>query len=189
MSSHDAPIKTGNARKTLMSRHPSPGKLTAKTLAARSRSAALNSLGVTLPAKTVAARFRSAAFNSLGVTLLETLIALAIFSSAGTAVLLGVGAAHTSSDRVKASAVAANLARNQMEYVSSLSYVPPPGTYTSIADDSSLNITLPPGFGVSAAAQTYVADDGLSGSIEKVVVTVTRDGRNILVLESLRSRP
>ncbi len=141
------------------------------------------------PAKAVADRFRSAVFNSLGMTLMEMVIALAIFSSAGAAVLLGVSAAHISSDRVNASAVAENLARNQMEYVLSQSYVAAPGSYTSIADDPDLNITIPSGFGVSAAAQTYVADDGLDGSIQKVVVTVTRDGQSILVLESLRSGP
>ena len=64
-------------------------------------------------AKTVADRFRSAISNSRGITLMETIIALAMFSSAGTAVLLGVSAAHVSSDRVKGSAVAENLARNQ----------------------------------------------------------------------------
>lgn len=140
-------------------------------------------------ARTLAGRFRSVLCNPAGLTLMETVIALAIFSSAGTAVLMGVRAAHTSSDRVKASAVAENLARNQMEYVSSLSYVAPPGTYASIADDSSLNIAIPSGFAVTAAAQIYVADDGFSGSIEKVVVTVTRDGQSILILESLRSGP
>ena len=103
--------------------------------------------------------------------------------------MLGVGAAHNSSSVVKASAVAENLARNQMEYVISQSYVAPGESYTSIADDPSLNITPPTGFVVSAAAQTYLADDGLSGSVEKVVVTVTRDGQSILVLESLRSGP
>ena len=142
-----------------------------------------------LSTKSAADRIRSAVANRLGLTLIETVIALAMFSSAGTAVLLGVGAAHTSSDRVKASAVAENLARNQMEYVLSLAYVAPPGSYASVADDVSLNLTIPSGFAVSAAAQTYVADDGFTGSIEKVVVTVTRDGQSILVLESLRSGP
>lgn len=118
---------------------------------------------------------------------METIIALAMFSSAGTAVLLGVGAAHRSSDVVDASAVAENLARNQMEYITSLPYVAPPGNYASIADDVSLNVDVPTGFAVSAAAQTYVADDGLTGVIERVVVTVTRDGQTILTLESLRS--
>ena len=140
-------------------------------------------------AKAMADRFRSAFSDSLGITLMETVIALAMFSSAGTAVLLGVGAAHTSSDRVSASAVAENLARNQMEYVLSQTYVAPPGNYASIADDLALNFSIPTGFAVAAAAQTYVAEDGYTGSIEKLVVTVTRDGRSILVLESLRSGP
>lgn len=137
----------------------------------------------------MADRFRLAISNSLGITLMEMIIALAIFSSAGTAVLLGVSAAHISSDRVKANAVAENLARNQMEYVSSLDYVAAPGNYASVADDVTLNLSIPTGFAVTAAAQTYLADDGLSGSIEKVVVTVTRDGQSILVLEALRSGP
>ena len=137
-------------------------------------------------ARTVADRFRSAVSNSLGITLMEMVIALAIFSSAGTAVLLGVSAAHVSSGHVKASAIAENLARNQMEYVFTQPYVAPPGSYTSFADDASLNITIPSGFGVSAVADTYGAYDD---SIEKVVVTVTRDGQSILILEALRSEP
>ena len=99
---------------------------------------------------------------------MEIVIALTMFSYAGTAVLLGVSAAHVSSDRVKASAVAENLARNQMEYINSLAYVAPPGNYASVANDVGLNISIPTGFAVSAAAQNYVADDGYSGSIEKI---------------------
>ena len=140
-------------------------------------------------AKAVADRSRSALSNSLGVSLMETVIALALFSSAGTAVLLGVSAAHTSSDRVSASAVAENLARNQMEYVLSQTYVAAPGNYASIANDVSLNINIPTGFVVTAAAQTYLADDGFPGAIEKVVGTVTRNGQSVLVLESLRAGP
>ncbi len=109
--------------------------------------------------------------------------------------MLGVGAAHISSDRVKASAIAENLARNQMEYVISQSYVEPGGSYTALVDHPSLNITIPSAFGVSAAAEDYVDADGnvvaddFDGSIQKVVVTVTRDGQSILVLEALRSGP
>ena len=139
--------------------------------------------------KAAAARFPSAAFNSKGITLVEMLIALAIFSSAGIAVLLGVGAAHRSSDAVNASAVAEYLARNQMEYVWTQTYVAPPGSYTSIENDPSLNIDIPSGFGVSADALKHVDDDGLTGSVEKVLVTVTRGGQSILVLETLRVGP
>jgi len=131
---------------------------------------------------------RSAFSNSQGITLMETVIALAMFSSAGTAVLLGVGAAHSSSDRVSANAMAENLARNQMEYVYTLPYLDPTASYDSIADDVGLNLSIPNGFAVSAAAEDY-ASDGYAGSIQKVIVTVTRDGQNILVLESLRSGP
>ena len=139
-------------------------------------------------ARSLADRFRSAVSDSLGITLMETIIALAIFSSAGTAVLLGVSAAHISSDRVIASAIAENLARNQMEYVFTLPYVAQPGTYDSIAEDTSLNITIPSGFAVGAVADSYMSAS-FTGSIEKVVVTVTRDEKIILVLESLRTGP
>ena len=140
-------------------------------------------------ARIAAARFRASVGNSLGITLVETLIALAIFASAGTAVVLGVGTAHKSSDVVNASAVAEYLARNQMEHVWTQPYLAPGLTYTSIVDVPSLNIDIPSGFGVSAAAQVFVADDGLPGSVEKVVVTVTRDGQSILLLETLRGGP
>jgi len=49
-------------------------------------------------------------------------------------------------------------------------------------------LSIPTGFAVSAAAKDYVSD-GYGGSIQKIVVTVTRDGQSILVLESLRSGP
>lgn len=139
--------------------------------------------------RSMATRFRFAVTNAVGITLMETVIALAMFSSAGTAVLLGVSAAHTSSDRVSASAVAENLARNQMEYVSSLDFVTAGTPYPSIADDSDINLSIPTGYAVTAATQSYVAADGYTGSIQKIVVTVTRDGTSILVLESLRSGP
>ena len=136
-------------------------------------------------ARSLADRFRSAVSNSLGTTLLETIIALAIFSSAGTAVLLGVSAAHTSSDRVKASAVAENLARNQMEYVSSLAYG---SSYATFTDDDNLNISLPSSYTVVTTTHTFLSDS-YSGSIQQVVVTVKRDGQTILTLESLRTGP
>jgi Tfp pilus assembly protein PilV len=160
------PIKAGDTRKNLMS----PYTTTIQAIANK-----------------VAGRFRSALSSSRGISLMETIIALAMFSTAGTAVLQGVGTAHMSSDRVNASAVAENLARNQMEYISSLPYVSAPGSYSSVADDPGLNITIPSGFAVSATAQPYRTDDGFSGSIQSVVVTVTRDGQSILVLESLRT--
>ncbi len=102
---------------------------------------------------------------------------------------MGVRAAHTGEDRVNSSSIGENLARNQMEYLMTLPYVSPGGTYQSIADAASPSFSIPPGYAVTAVPQIYLADDGLTGSIEKVVVTVTRDGQNVFVLESLRSGP
>lgn len=58
-----------------------------------------------------------------------------------------------------------------------------------MSDDAGLNLSIPSGFAVTAAAETHIADDGFTGNIENVVVTVTRDGQSILVIESLRKEP
>jgi len=136
--------------------------------------------------------------NSLGVTLIETVVALSIFASAGTAVLLGVSSAHKSSSVVDASAVAENLARNQMEFVWTQDYVDPDDCYVSldptvnckgeyVFDISGPVIDIPNGFSVGAEAEQYVPPDGNNGCIEKVIVTVTRNGEDIHVLETLRA--
>ena len=140
--------------------------------------------------KMIVSRFRSATFNSLGVTLIETVVALSIFASAGTAVLLGVSAAHNSSAVVNASSVAENLARNQMEYVWTKPFLEPLDTY----DNTDFDVAIPLGYAVSADATFYevdgdVVEDDLDGCIQKVVVTVLRDGVVLHVLETLRSDP
>ena len=137
--------------------------------------------------KMITTRFRAIAFNSLGITLIETVVALAIFASAGAAVLLGVSTAHRSSAVVDASSVAENLARNQMEYVWTLEYIAPGNLYDSLAL-SDLNIDIPSGFDVSAAAvEIEELIHRNPGCIQKVVVTVTRNDEDYHVLETLRS--
>lgn len=54
---------------------------------------------------------------------------------------MGVGAAHTSNDRVSASAVTENLARNQMQYVLSQTYVAPPGTSQTLTFTTTASVT------------------------------------------------
>ena len=118
-------------------------------------------------------------------------------SSVGTAIFMGVSTAQISSDVSNTSAVAENLARSQMEYVAGLPYLAPSLTYASIVDPVLLDgvllgITIPSGFSVSAAAQTYPRpawDVGFTGSIEKIVTTATRSGQTVLVLETLRVGP
>ena len=125
--------------------------------------------------------------NSLGLTLIETVVALSIFASAGTAVLIGLSAAHKSSDVVNASAVAENLARNQMEYVWTQPYQRWEIDLYNTIDDGTIN--LPSGFGVSVDAVEFSGASNVpeDGCIEKVVVTVLRDSQPIHVLETLRT--
>ena len=157
----------------------------------------LNWMGVTLLVKLLKACFpfcERAKLNSLGITLIETIVALSIFASAGTAVLLGLSTAHRSSAVVNASSVAENLARNQMEYVWTLPYILPDtgegNPYESI--DVNSGLPIPSGFGVRATAVVFnlnsdPVEDDFVGCIQKVVVTVTRDGADYHVLETLRA--
>ena len=143
-----------------------------------------------IPRLTLISKRLLAAFSDSGGTaLLETVVALTIFAALGTAVLMGVRIAHTSGDIVEGHSIAESLARNQMEYVFSQSYVSPPGSYVSIADATDVSFAVEPAFGVTAQALVYTEGDPsivTDANIEKVWVTVTRNGQSILTLETLR---
>ena len=69
---------------------------------------------------------------------------------------------------------AIGIAQNQMEYTKNALYVPSPHTYESI---------IPPsGYSVTSEAQDYNGD----ANLEKIVVTVYRDGEVVQVLEDLK---
>ncbi len=105
----------------------------------------------------------------------ETVVAVLIFTLVGTAALTGLSATLNVGSKAETQAAAERLGRNQMEYLFSLDYQEPPATYPAVS--------APPGYAVSAVAEGLVLNDP---SIEKVVVTVSRDGRAVLVLETLR---
>jgi hypothetical protein len=64
-----------------------------------------------------------------------------------------------------------------MEYIFSLPFQAPPSSYPSV--------TVPAGYGVTAVGQQYVPGDV---DIEKLVVVVNQGARELLVLETLRTR-
>ncbi len=105
----------------------------------------------------------------------ETVVAVLIFTLVGTAALTGLSATLNVGSKAESQAAAERLGRNQMEYLFSLDYRQPPATYPAVS--------APPGYAVSAVAEGLVLNDP---NIEKVVVTVSRDGRAVLVLETLR---
>lgn len=120
---------------------------------------------------------RRLAVGQAGSLMTELIIAIAIFVLVSAAVMSGLSTMHRSGGKTEEQSLGENIARNQMEYVFSLPYQAPPSTYPAVA--------TPPGYGVSAAAQTYVVGDT---NIQKVVVTVHRGGVDVLVLETMRTR-
>ncbi len=116
-----------------------------------------------------------AAAGQRGALLVEAVIAILIFTLVGSAALVGLSTTLNFGGKQESQAVAENLGRNQMEYVFSSEYLDPPATYPAVVS--------PPGYSTNAVAQTFVPGDA---NIEKVVVTVSRDGLLVMVLESLR---
>ena len=109
-----------------------------------------------------------------GVTLAETLVAIAIISMTFVAFMSATSTASIAS-RVYAEGVTAiGIARSQMEHTQNAIYVPPPHTYESIP--------VPPRFSVTSEAQDYNGDTNL----EKIVVTLYRDGEVVQILEDLK---
>lgn len=110
--------------------------------------------------------------------MLESAVAVLVFGTVGTAVLVGIRTAHSSGELSENHSTAENIARNQMETVFSQVYIPPPSSYPSIS--------VPDMYTVTANATEYISGDA---SIEKLTVSVTYQGRGILSLETLRSGP
>ena len=126
--------------------------------------------------------------DSSGQMLIEVIIAITIFSVVGTSVLLGVRVAHTSSRFVENHSIAERLARNQIESVFNQAYQPPqaePVAYDTLAEAEACGSIT--GYSVCAEGLELLTDDGLQGSIERVVVTVSLNGKVVLVLETLRA--
>ena len=112
-----------------------------------------------------------------GSLLLEAVIATAVFTIVGSAVLSGLSTAHISRARAETHSVAENVGRNQMERLFSTTYLDPPSAYPLVA--------TPEGYDVTADAEEYVPGDP---AIEKIVVRVSHQGQVVLTLETLRVR-
>jgi type II secretory pathway pseudopilin PulG len=110
-----------------------------------------------------------------GVGLVETLIGVAILGLTLTVLLAAVSTGSLAVSRADERAVAENLARSQLEYTKSQSYLPLPATYATV--------TPPAGYAVTVDA---TAVPGTDAAIEKVTVNVSRDGRSLLTVEDFK---
>ena len=110
-----------------------------------------------------------------GALLLEALVAVSVFTLLGTAVMTGLSATGSAAEGIEVSSTAENLAANQLETILASPYQDPPHTYAAL--------TPPPGYTVTAEALELVPGDS---NIANLVVTVFRDGSQVLLLESAR---
>jgi len=111
-----------------------------------------------------------------GVGLVETLIAVGILGLALTVLLAAVSTGSLAVSRTEERVAAENLARSQLEYTKSQGYLAPPASYATVTPS-------PGGYGVVVEAASI--PDTNSG-IEKITVTVSRDGKTLLVVEDYK---
>lgn len=111
-----------------------------------------------------------------GALLLETTVSVVVFALVGTAVLTGASIVSTSGAETDRQSVAENIGRNQMEYSAAQPYQPAPYNYQLVP--------VPTGYAVQAVAVEAIVGDP---NIQKIIITVTFDGSELLTLETYRT--
>jgi type II secretory pathway pseudopilin PulG len=111
-----------------------------------------------------------------GIGLVETLIAVGILGLALTVLLAAVSTGSLAVSRTEERVAAENLVRSQLEYTKSQGFLAPPASYATVTPS-------PGGYGVAVEAASI---PDTNSSIEKITVTVSRDGRELLVVEDYK---
>ncbi len=125
---------------------------------------------------TVKAKLRAAlADGQEGVGLVETLIAVAILGVTLVVLLTAISTGSIGVATTEERVTAENLARSQLEYTKSQAYQAAPASYATV--------TPPTGYAVTAAATSIPEGDS---AIQKITVTVTRDGETLLTVEDYK---
>jgi hypothetical protein len=111
-----------------------------------------------------------------GIGLAETLVATAILSLAIVALLSAFSTGALALRKADVKITAQNLARNQMEFTKSQPYLVAPAAYSIIAP-------VPADYSLLAQAEPIVGRDE---KIQKVTVTVERNGNPVYLLEGFK---
>jgi type II secretory pathway pseudopilin PulG len=129
--------------------------------------------------------------DEAGIGLVESLAAVAILGIAGTAFVLSLSTGALAVREGDQEATAQSLARAQMEYVKNYPYQEVPTTYPLVyTEDETYNpnpVTLPEGYGISVAVGA-IPQAGGDTDIQKVTVTISREGENIMTIEDYKVR-
>lgn len=128
--------------------------------------------------------------NETGGTLVETIIALAILGMVAVAFLSGLATASKATFITDERGTAESLARSQMEYVKSQSYInyaePDPGDYGLI--------TTPDSYSVEVLAAPIDPDTGEplaspddDNGLQRITVTIQHNGESVLTINDYKT--
>ena len=124
--------------------------------------------------------------NVAGVSFIETLIALALLGLIAVAFLSGLFTASKATFIIDEQATAESLARSQMEYVKSQGYI----DYEEPGHEEYL-VTTPAGYAGYIIEEINVEplpdpNGGTLDGIQKITVTILRDGEDILTVKGYK---
>jgi type II secretory pathway pseudopilin PulG len=115
-----------------------------------------------------------------GMMLVETLIVVGIVGFALVGLLDALSSGALGVKNLTSRTEAASLVVAQMESIKGQPYVTPPTTYAPL-------VTVPGGYSLTSEGQSV---PGADANVQRVVLTVTRDGQTVSTLESLKvNRP
>lgn len=111
-----------------------------------------------------------------GASLVEAIIAVAITAIAVAGFLGALSTGALAVGKVDGQVTAQNLARSQLEYTKSQAYIAAPASYAKITP-------VPAGYSISAEA---TAVNGRDDNVQKITVTVQRNGKVLQVMEGFK---
>ena len=111
-----------------------------------------------------------------GESLIETLVGVGILGAIGVCLLTSLTTGMNAVGIVDEQSTAQHLAQVQLEDTKSHSYIVAPATYPT-------TVTPPDSYSVSVEAQPL---PGAGDDIQKIVVTVSREGRALLIAEDFK---
>ena len=110
-----------------------------------------------------------------GLGLVETLAAVTILGAAVVAFIIALSTGSLSVRESSQEAVAQSLVRSQLEYIKNYTYNPAATTYPEIDAEEGYDISVE----VSSIPDTNT-------DIQKITVTISRDGEEILMVEDYK---
>jgi len=136
-------------------------------------------------------RLKASLQDETGIGLVESLAAVAILGIAATSFVLSLSTGAIAVREDDQIVVAQSLAHTQLEYVKNYPYQPGattyPYVYTYDEDYNPNPITLPEGYDISVVV-SQIPQAGGDPDIQKITVTISREGVELLAIEGYKVR-